>query len=169
MDRKLQTRVNEEREAAPSVGSPPPDVNLQCARSRRGGRYLPACSPPTGGSSPRSARGSTARRCSRSPWGRRRERAGWRCRLCRQGRLRGQSTPGEPRERARDRALGQAHRERAASGADTGTELPARGPGATSTATLTCTRSPRARPGSQGAAHAPTGCWASLSSSSLMA
>lgn len=65
--------------------------------------YLPACSPPTAGSSPRSARGSTALRCSRSPWGRRPARGGWRYRLCRRGRLWGQNTPGEPHggERAR--------------------------------------------------------------------
>lgn len=57
--------------------------------ARRGASYLPACSPPTAGSSPRSAPGSTAPRCSRSPWGRRPAREGWRCRLCRPGRLRG--------------------------------------------------------------------------------
>ena len=128
-----------------------------------GWRYLPACSPPTGGSSPHSARGSSARRCSRSPWGRRQERAGWRCRLCHLGRLRGRThtvSRGNAGDWAPSQTTEKRREQRPLRGAVSTTTQP--GPGC-----HTNIHTPPTGPaGPQGTARSRTRCWAGLHSPS---
>lgn len=125
--------------------------------------YLPACSPPTGGSSPHSARGSSARRCSRSPWGRHQEHAGWKCRLCHLGRLRGRTytvSRGNAGDRAPSRTMEKRYEQWALMGAVCTTTQP--WPGRHSNIHAL----PTGPTGSQGTARSWTGCWAGLQSPS---